>query len=155
MEQSSSFSTLLVTLIILIIIFLAFRFVNLWYWKIDKAINLFTTNNELLEKILLELKENASLKSKKLITKNEIAKQSNEGLNEILKKKEVAKKTPKEIAKEELLNREISKLKENLNDDEMIIRMKQNKELKIIKKSQYELDKDLHLSGKYLVVFKN
>ena len=64
-------------------------------------------------------------------------------------------KVMKSIENNKIFNSEFSKLKEYLKRDEIIIQMKNNNEFKIIKKSQYELDKDLHLSSKYTVIDRN
>lgn len=114
----------------------------------DKAIDLFDRNNVLLEQILSKLSEKISNK------KDYIQEKSNETLKDIpnQKKKEISLE---EIEKEELLDWQISKFKKNLKDDELIIQMKRSKEFKIIKKSNYELENDLHLSGRYIVVYKN
>lgn len=50
---------LLIILVILVGLFLAFRVVNLWYWKIDIGINLLKEQNRLLRKIAGE-KESSS-----------------------------------------------------------------------------------------------
>ena len=60
--------------------------------------------------------------------------------------------------KKENLSNDAKKLIKKLKDDEMLIKMKTNKEfgsLKIIKKSKYDTDKDLHLTKDYQVIFKN
>lgn len=60
-----------------------------------------------------------------------------------------------EIKKKGSIIKKIEELRTILNDDEMIIVMKKNQELKIIKKSQYESDKELHLTKNYIVVDEN
>ena len=46
--------TWIVILIIAVILFFALRVVNLWYWKIDKGIDLLTEQNRLLKKLVGE-----------------------------------------------------------------------------------------------------
>ena len=53
---------------------------------------------------------------------------------------------------------DVQKFINKLNDDEMLIRMKTNREfgsLKIIKKSKHETDKELHLTKDYKVIYAN
>ncbi len=60
-----------------------------------------------------------------------------------------------EIDKNEIINNEFLKLNKKLKNDEIIIKMKNNSELKIIKKSKHELNKELHLSSTYIVLNRN
>ena len=55
----------------------------------------------------------------------------------------------------DLLKDNLFYLKDNLKDDEIIIQNKKGDELRVIKKSQYELEKELHLSSKYIVIYEN
>ena len=45
----------LISISLFIILFLIFRFIILWYWKINKRIELLEKNNSLLNKIHSEL----------------------------------------------------------------------------------------------------
>ncbi|AMC11378.1 hypothetical protein Lupro_08945 [Lutibacter profundi] len=47
------------------------------------------------------------------------------------------------------------KLKKLLKDDEIIIEIKKTNKLKVIKKIQLEMDKDLHISNSYIIRYKN
>jgi len=47
------------------------------------------------------------------------------------------------------------KLIDKLKKDEIIIQIKATKEIKILKKEQYEFNKELHLSHKYIVLYEN
>jgi len=50
---------------------------------------------------------------------------------------------------------DMQKLKEKLKDDEIIIQMKETKELKVIKKEEYKTDKELLITDTYKVIYKN
>ena len=67
------------------------------------------------------------------------------------------KKSNEEIktSEKERFVKKAEHLKEKLEDDEMIIAGKKNKELRIIKKSKYESDKKNKLDNKYIVIDKN
>ena len=52
-------------------------------------------------------------------------------------------------------HKKAEELKAVLKGDEMIIKMKKGKELKIINKSQYEKDKELHIANQYTIIDKN
>jgi len=47
-----SATNLIVTLIVTIVIFLALREVNCWYWKINKKVKLQEETNDLLQKLI-------------------------------------------------------------------------------------------------------
>jgi predicted amidophosphoribosyltransferase len=59
------------------------------------------------------------------------------------------------ISDEFLFIQKLEDLKATIKDDEMIVEVKDTKELKIIKKSEYEASKELHLKINYKIVFKN
>ena len=76
----------------------------------------------------------------------------------LLEEKGISLKEEKEIElieNNKIVNSEFSKLNEKLKNDEIIIKMKNNNEFKIIKKSKHELNKELHLSSKYVVLNRN
>lgn len=51
---------ILITVVILVIVFLIFREVACWYWKINEKISLQKDQNLILEEILKELKNNSN-----------------------------------------------------------------------------------------------
>ncbi len=59
--ETFNWATLLIALVVVILIVLAFREVNCWYWKINKRIELHEETNYLLERLLENTqKKNAS-----------------------------------------------------------------------------------------------
>ena len=62
--MDSAVSTILITIAILAVVFLILREVNCWYWKINERISLQREQNSILEKILLELKNEPKSKHK-------------------------------------------------------------------------------------------
>lgn len=63
-------STILITIVILVVVFLILREVNCWYWKINERISLQKEQNSILEKILKELKNEPKSKKKSTSQKN-------------------------------------------------------------------------------------
>jgi len=145
MTESYIFTTFII-LLITIALWLILRQVFLWYWKVNKIVELLERNNSLLESILIgKDKENLI----DLTVKNENKPISESKENQY---KEPEKSTEKN---EKPLSDEILKLIEKLKKDELIIEMKSSNEIKIIKKEQYDLDRELHLSHKYIVLYEN
>jgi uncharacterized protein YbjQ (UPF0145 family) len=76
----------------------------------------------------------------------------------IEKRKETFKNKSSIGVKEKELSNEATELIKKLKDDEMLVKIKINKGFgpyKIIKKSKYEVDVELHLSKNYQVIYKN
>ena len=141
MTESYIFTTIII-LIISIILWLILREVFLWYWKVNKIVELLEKNNSLLESVLIGKNRKNPID---LLTEIE-----NKPISE---KKENDNIEPEK--NEKPLSEEIQKLIEKLNKDELIIEIKSSKEIKIIKKEQYNLDKELHLSHKYTILYEN
>lgn len=57
--MDSVVSTILITVVILVVVFLILREVNCWYWKINERIHLQNEQNQLLTKILSRLGSSA------------------------------------------------------------------------------------------------
>lgn len=142
---------IIVGFLVLVLIFIIFRSVILWFWKVNTHIELMTENNNLLKNILAELKV------KSINTEDSI-----QGLKEIIRDESVKKVKPK---KEPLTNKikeifvpqeeELNEMIKKLQDHQLIIKIKANNMLAIMDKAQYELDKELHLSNSYEVVYLN
>lgn len=142
MTGSYIFTTIII-LIITIALWLILRQVFLWYWKVNQIVELLEKNNSLLESVL--------------IGKNQIdlpTKIENKPISETKENRNIE---PEKITKkiEKPLSEEIQKLIKKLNKDELIIEIKSSKEIKILKKEQYDLDKELHLSHKYTIIYEN
>jgi len=130
-------TSIIIGLIILLIFF--FRVIFLWYWKVNFQVDLSTKSNSLLESILHSSKISKKDTSTEKPIKNIIKPEIESEVEEINK----------------LLDDKIGELISILKDDQMIIEIKNNKELKVVQKSRYEMDKDLHLSHKYNVIYLN
>jgi hypothetical protein len=77
---------LIVTLIVMILLFLALREVNCWYWKINKKIELQEKTNELLQK-LIDQNQKKEVNPNKLIESTEQTSLNDpEVLNELINK---------------------------------------------------------------------
>ncbi|KUO66737.1 MAG: hypothetical protein APF83_11270 [Lutibacter sp. BRH_c52] len=136
----------IIIFIISIALWLILRQVFLWYWKINKIVELLEKNNALLESVLVKNNNVNQTDLNSKIEKNPTT-ESNEKSNI---------KTEKKIEKiEKPFSEEVQKLIEKLKNDELIIKIKDTNEIKIIKKEQYDLDKELHLSHKYIVIYEN
>ena len=145
MTQSYIFTTIII-LLISIALWLILRQVFLWYWKVDKIVDLLEKNNSLLESILVgkNIKSQTDLNT---TTENKPIPETKGKINNEFEKITKTNEKP--------LSEEVLKLIEKLKKDELIIEMKDSKLIKIIKKEQYNFDKELHLSHKYIIVYEN
>jgi hypothetical protein len=135
------------TLVVIILLLLIFRSVLLWFWKINTQVDLLMKNNQILDKILVELKKNS--------TEKDFFESRNSIRNENLEKSTENSYNPDTEKTEVIFKNEIKKMIENLKSDEIIIEDKKTKKISIIKKSKYEIDKELHLSHNYNLIYKN
>ena len=108
MQEST---TLIITISIGIILFFILRGVNLWYWRINDLIKNQEENNNLLEKIFIQLGGNFNEQEQKNIDL------SNQNKEDTVK---------------------INKLLNNLKNDEVIIRIKASNQIEKIKKTDWE-----------------
>jgi predicted PurR-regulated permease PerM len=104
-------TTLIITISIGIILFFILRGVNLWYWRINDLIKNQEENNNLLEKIFIQLGGNFNEQEQKNIDL------SNQNKEDTVK---------------------INKLLNNLKNDEVIIRIKASNQIEKIKKTDWE-----------------
>lgn len=104
-------TTLIITVSIGIILFFILRGVNLWYWRINDLIKNQEENNNLLEKIFIQLGGNFNEQEQKNIDL------SNQNKEDTVK---------------------INKLLNNLKNDEVIIRIKASNQIEKIKKTDWE-----------------
>tara|TARA_Y100000385_G_C12819743_1_gene519849 strand:+ start:207 stop:578 length:372 start_codon:yes stop_codon:yes gene_type:complete len=102
---------LIITISIGIILFFILRGVNLWYWRINDLIKNQEENNNLLEKIFIQLGGNFNEQEQKNIDL------SNQNKEDTVK---------------------INKLLSNLKNDEVIIRIKASNQIEKIKKTDWE-----------------
>jgi uncharacterized protein YqfA (UPF0365 family) len=87
--ENLNFANFAVIIIVLLIIFLLLREVNLWYWKINKRIEIQEETNQLLKKILENNSESKVIKPEKIITTTEQTSVNDPAvLDELLKKLE-------------------------------------------------------------------
>jgi len=105
------YTTLIITISIGIILFFILRGVNLWYWRINDLIKNQEENNNLLEKIFIQLGGNFNEQEQKNIDL------SNQNKEDTVK---------------------INKLLNNLKNDEVIIRIKASNQIEKIKKTDWE-----------------
>ena len=105
------YTTLIITISIGIILFFILRGVNLWYWRINDLIKNQEENNNLLEKIFIQLGGNFNEQEQKNIDL------SNQNKEDTVK---------------------INKLLSNLKNDEVIIRIKASNQIEKIKKTDWE-----------------
>ena len=102
---------LIITISIGIILFFILRGVNIWYWRINDLIKNQEENNNLLEKIFIQLGGNFNEQEQKNIDL------SNQNKEDTVK---------------------INKLLSNLKNDEVIIRIKASNQIEKIKKTDWE-----------------
>ena len=102
-------------------------------YVLGRALENFNDKNDTIIKLLNQIKGKSNSKNDNI--KNNTSLKTEKKEMEFIKKAE--------------------ELKANLKGDEMIVVIKKNQELKIILKSQYESDKELHLTNSYIVVDKN
>jgi len=103
-------TVLIITISIGIILFFILRGVNLWYWKINDLIKNQEENNNLLEKIFIQLGGDINIKERVNIELSNENTEDRETINELLK---------------------------NLTEDELIIRIKASNQIEKIKKSDW------------------
>ena len=86
--MDSAVSTILIAVVILVVVFLILREVNCWYWKINERISLQKDQNSILEKILLELKNEPKSEYKSSSQKKGEDKNLEKSLDEVEEEKD-------------------------------------------------------------------